>query len=173
MSGLNQHLRDQLRALHAEIDLLAGGVAGQHELQCRRGCASCCVDELTVFEVEADRIRESFGELLATGQPGPVGACAFLDGEGACRIYEARPYVCRTQGLPLRWLEEDEEDEIVEFRDICPLNAEATPPETLEEEACWTIGPFEERLSELQAASDGGAMRRTPLRDLFAPSKPR
>jgi len=172
MSDMTQHLREQLRSLHREIDLLAGGVAGQHTLQCRRGCASCCVDELTVFEVEADRIRESFAKLLETGEPGPVGGCAFLDGEGACRIYEARPYVCRTQGLPLRWLEEDEEEEVVELRDICPLNAETTPPETLDEEACWTIGPFEERLAELQAAADGGAMRRLPLRDLFRPTLP-
>ena len=35
---------------------------------------------------------------------GPEGACAFLDGEGGCRVYPDRPYVCRTQGLPLRWI---------------------------------------------------------------------
>ena len=159
--------RIRLLSLHREIDLIAGGVAGQHNLLCRRGCSSCCVDDLTVFEVEADRIRDTFPELLEAGQPGPAGACAFLDIDGACRIYEARPYVCRTQGLPLRWFEEDDEDEVVEFRDICPLNAEEVAPETLDDEACWTIGPFEERLAALQEEADGGAMLRTPLRALF------
>ena len=159
--------RTILLALHREIDLLAEGVAGQHILHCRRGCSSCCVDDLTVFEVEADRIRDAFPELLEAGQPGPAGACAFLDYDGACRVYEARPYVCRTQGLPLRWFEEDEEEEVVELRDICPLNAEEVAPETLDDEACWTIGPFEERLAALQEEADGGAMLRTPLRALF------
>lgn len=164
---MSEHRRASLLALHREVDLLAGGVAGQHNLQCRRGCSSCCVDELTVFEVEADRIRDAFPELLEAGKPGPAGACAFLDHDGACRIYEARPYVCRTQGLPLRWFEEDEEEEVVELRDICPLNAEEVAPETLDDEACWTIGPFEERLAALQEEADGGAMLRTPLRALF------
>jgi hypothetical protein len=70
--------------------------------------------------------------------------------------------------LPLRWFEEDDdEDEVVELRDICPLNAEEVAPETLDDEACWTIGPFEERLAALQEQADGGAMLRTPLRALF------
>lgn len=169
---MTQHLREQLRSLHREIDLLATGIAGQHPLQCRRGCSSCCVDELTVFEVEADRIREQFPDLLADGTAAPAGGCAFLDEEGGCRIYEARPYVCRTQGLPLRWLEEDDEEEVIELRDICPLNAEAVPPEELDEEACWTLGPFEERLAALQEQADGGEMRRVALRDLFRPTRP-
>ena len=38
-------------------------------------------------------------------EPHPPGACAMLDADGACRVYAARPYVCRTQGLPLRWAE--------------------------------------------------------------------
>lgn len=95
--------------------------------------------------------------------PHPDGACAFLDAEKRCRIYEHRPYVCRTQGLPLRWLEEDEEtDEVFEARDICPPNAEGPPLEELPAEACWTIGPFEERLARQQ--NDG---ERVALRSLF------
>ena len=90
--------------------------------------------------------------------------CAFLDAEGACRIYADRPYVCRTQGLPLRWIEEDF-DETIEYRDICPLNAAGEPVEDLEAADCWTIGPFEEELSMIQAGTGDSA--RVPLRDLF------
>lgn len=128
---------------------------------CRRGCFGCCVDDISVFAVEAQRIQSFAHELLAHGKPHPIGQCAFLGSEGECRIYEVRPYVCRTQGLPLRWIDEEAE---AEFRDICPLNDEVAPPiEELREEDCWTLGEFEERLAMLQR--DG---RRVRLRDLFA-----
>jgi hypothetical protein len=136
-------------------------------LRCGRGCADCCVDDITVFEVEAERIRERHGTLLAEGVPHPAGACAFLDGEGACRIYEDRPYVCRTQGYPLRWIDEPDDGAAVERRDICPLNETGEPITELPAEACWTVGPHEARLALLQHARDGGKLRRVALRDLF------
>lgn len=156
MSGPDRHSLPMIDALHADVDGEAREVAGHHvgRLQCRRGCSDCCVDELTVFEVEADAIRAHYPELLEQGEPHPAGGCAFLDAEGGCRIYDARPYVCRTQGLPLRWFEEDEQEEIVEQRDICPLNAEGPPLESLPEEACWLIGPTELRLMALQDARE-------------------
>ena len=163
-----------LAALHAEVDRGTRRLHVLHaaRLHCRRGCSSCCVDGLTVFDVEADRIRSHHAELLAHGAPRPAGRCAFLDADEACRIYADRPYVCRTQGLPLRWIEESEESdrdapEVRELRDICPLNDAGPPIEALAPEECWTIGPMEERLARLQIAG-GGGVRRTLLRDLFA-----
>jgi hypothetical protein len=157
---------DALIALHGEVDREAGVTAARHagRLQCRRGCASCCVDGITVFEVEAERIRRFAPEVLRE-RPHPEGACAFLDAEGACRVYEHRPYVCRTQGLPLRWLDEVGDD-LVEMRDICPLNEPGPPLEELDPETCWTIGPFEDRLQAIAAAFDPGR-RRIGLRGLI------
>jgi hypothetical protein len=161
--------RAPLRQLHDEVDRAAGALAARHRarLRCGRGCHDCCVDGLTVFEVEAERIRAAHAELLRSGRPHPPGACAFLGDAGECRIYADRPYVCRTQGLPLRWLEEARGGEIVERRDICPLNEAGEPIETLDAAECWTIGPVEDRLRRLQEARDGGAGRRVALRDLF------
>ena len=139
-------------------------------LNCRRGCSACCVDDITVFEVEAENIRRKYPDLLENDLPREAGKCAFLNEEGACRIYEARPYVCRTQGLPLRWLEEIEE-EIYELRDICPLNDAGEAVEELNEDDCWTIGEAEAELSEMQFKKDGGEMRRVRLRDLFIKNK--
>jgi Fe-S-cluster containining protein len=136
--------------------------------QCRKGCCVCCVDEITVFEVEAENIRRYHADLLEYGTPHAPGACAFLAEDGSCRIYEHRPYVCRTQGLPLRWIDENAEGEVVEMRDICPLNEAGTPIENLPGGECWTLGPFEEFLSRLQSAADGGEGRRVRLRALFA-----
>ena len=136
-------------------------------LRCRRGCASCCVDGLTVFAVEAEAIRRHHADLLAGGTPHPPGACAMLDAEGGCRVYDHRPYVCRTQGLPLRWIGETDDGSLVELRDICPLNDPGPPIETLPADSCWPLGPVEGRLADLQRSADGGAMTRIPLRDLF------
>lgn len=160
----------EILALHEEVDAWAAELVALHasRLRCGRGCADCCQDELTVFEVEALRIRDRHAELLATGAPHAPGACAFLDAQGACRIYADRPYVCRTQGLPLRWLEEREGDEWVEYRDICPRNEEGTPIEELELEDCWSLGIYEPRLADLQEELQGGGEpRRVGLRDLF------
>lgn len=135
-------------------------------LRCARGCHACCVDGLTVFALEADRIVEHHAELLEHGGPHPEGACAFLDEQGGCRIYEHRPYVCRTQGLPLRWIEE-ENQELVELRDCCPLNLqdEGVPLTELSAEQCFTLGPVEQRLRE--QAEGAGAAERIALRSLF------
>lgn len=162
-------MSNTLEALHAEVDAAAARLEARHRarLRCGRGCHACCVDGITVFEVEAERIRRRHAALLTQGTPHPPGACAFLGDAGECRVYADRPYVCRTQGLPLRWLEEAEDAEIVERRDICPLNEAGEPLEALSEDACFTLGPVEDRLRRLQEAGDGGAGRRIALRALF------
>lgn len=159
-----------VRRFHAAVDELAADVARKNaeRLVCRAGCAGCCADGLTVFEIEAAAIRDEYADLLEHAEPHEEGACAFLDGEGRCRIYERRPYVCRTQGLPLRWIDEDDEGNPFEGRDICPLNDERGPAlEELPADAMWSIGPFEERLRERQKDD-----ARVALRDLFAKKAP-
>lgn len=164
---------DDLRRLHLGVDEAVAPLLRRHarRLRCAIGCHECCLDGLTVFEVEAGLIRRHHGELLDTGIPAPEGGCAFLDADGACRIYEHRPYVCRTQGLPLRWIGETEDGHLVEWRDICLLNEnEAEPLESLDETECWLLGPVEEKLLGLQDRLDGGEMRRVGLRELFRES---
>jgi Fe-S-cluster containining protein len=158
----------RLEALHAEIDDAVRPLVALHgaRLRCRLGCTRCCVDDLTIFEVEADRIRARAASVLDEA-PRPAGACAFLGDDGACRIYAHRPYVCRTQGLPLRWFDSDERGATLELRDICALNEPGEPAlEALPESCCWLLGPHEARLHELARGWDGG--ERVALRDLFA-----
>jgi uncharacterized protein len=170
--------------LHQGLDrrVSALNVIHAKRLQCARGCSSCCIDELTVFAVEADHIALHNAPLLESGKAHAKGACAFLDLEGACRIYEQRPYVCRTQGLPLRWINGADQgslegEPITESRDICSLNENADPIEAIAESDCFTLGPAEEQLARLQVASStldtsarpGGGARpvRVSLRSLF------
>lgn len=161
-------LKESLEELHEAVDLAVRRLLarGAWQPQCGLGCRHCCVDGLTVFEVEAELIQRRFEPLLR-GLPHPEGACAFLDDAGACRIYEHRPYVCRTQGLPLRWIDEDAADGLCEMRDICPENEAACDVLVLDSDACWLIGPFEERLRSIQTASHAGSLKRVSLRSLF------
>jgi Fe-S-cluster containining protein len=151
---------EKLRILHQEVSEQTDPIEKSHQgrLNCERSCHDCCLDDLSVFEIEANRIKEDFPELLLRAKPHPPGKCAFLDTEGACRIYESRPYVCRTQGLPLRWIVDENE-----YRDICVLNEEGPLIQELRVEECWTIGPYEGQLAILQA--DG---LRVALRSLFS-----
>ena len=148
-----------LQLIHRVVDEKVGALAIIHEqrLQCSKGCHDCCQDGLSVFEIEAARIKREHHKLLENGRPHPAGKCAFLDQEGACRIYSSRPYVCRTQGLPLRWIVDS-----YEYRDICPLNDKGEPIENISEDSCWTLGEFEGQLAQLQ-----GDLKRVKLRDLF------
>jgi Fe-S-cluster containining protein len=165
---------EALRALHQEVDREAAALAAQHSarLHCGRGCSACCLDGLSVLSVEAERIRRVHPELLSRGRAHPAGACAFLDEQGACRVYADRPYVCRTQGLPLRWFDESADGEIEEYRDICPENLEGPALTSLSDGALWLLGPYEEKLHRVQERF-ADSTERVQLRELFASDRER
>ena len=162
----------RLLRIHDDIDAAVAALARRHEqrLRCGVGCTDCCVDDLTVFEVEAERIRSYWDDRRTGQQAHPAGRCAFLSQAGECRIYAVRPYVCRTQGLPLRWVETTDR-EPVEYRDICPLNENDEPLQALPADDCWTLGSIEGRLAQLQSAR--GTLRRVALRELFGAARDR
>ncbi|MCP5059351.1 MAG: YkgJ family cysteine cluster protein [bacterium] len=159
-----------LHRLHGDVDRRAEALRAEHadRLQCARGCASCCIDGLSVSQIEAEGIRRGHPALLAEANPHSEGACAFLSEDDSCRIYPNRPYVCRTQGLPLRWLDEDQDQEIREHRDICELNLAGPPLTGLRPEACWLLGPTELAIDRIEQSWRPGPQLRVLLRDLFA-----
>ncbi len=100
------------------------------QMECKAGCSKCCMTDISVFEIEADRIVEWFEQQTIEKKvelkkvweaPNEKGACSFLY-EGSCSIYEARPLICRTQGLPIFVASEN-------VLDYCPLNFKAGDPE--------------------------------------------
>lgn len=161
--------------VHAEVDLAVQPLVERHARgsSCGRGCARCCADELSVLEIEAEKIQRDFPHVAREQRAGPQGGCAFLGPEGECRVYASRPYICRTQGLPLRWYLEDEHEEIVEERALCELNRTHPPLDGLPEEALWLLGPSEARLVEAQLAYRPGPIHRVRLRTLFDPDPKR
>lgn len=105
---------------------------------CKSGCSRCCYVDLNVLEVEIDNIRGWFKNLdeqrknelrqkWATALSSTLNfkniltsSCVFLH-EEKCTIYEARPLICRTQGLALMFSDQSTTKKYV---DICPLNEE-------------------------------------------------
>ena len=160
--------------LHQVLDEALAPLLARHadRLSCQPGCADCCLDDLTVYELEARWIRHHHAHLLRSAVPHPPGRCAFLDSGLRCRIYQHRPYVCRTQGLPLRWAEAGPAGGMVELRDICPLNDAGLPLQSLAAADLWTLGPVERRLEAMQRRLDGGILRRVSLRSMFQRSDP-
>ena len=164
---MTDDLLQQYRALLAKVDAFwERAVTTQPAgFRCADGCDDCCKQRLTVFPVEAAAIRAHLATLdparrtalaLATDRP---DHCVFLL-DGRCAIYEARPVICRTHGLPLR----------VDGRlDHCPLNFTDEAPEpavVLDLEQINTLLTLVDRL-HAEAVSDPVDRPRVPLADLL------
>ena len=92
----------------AKIDAFFTRVEQRHgdDMQCQTGCSDCCHTTLSVTRVEADAIRELVASWPSTEILREVGPhCAALDAQGRCKIYAARPFVCRSHGAPIRMRE--------------------------------------------------------------------
>lgn len=105
-------------------------------LTCHAGCSSCCI-AISVFPVEAAAMIEAAGQLPADryqqlkkqlSSPQQGEACPLLI-DDQCLLYQARPIICRTHGLPILIAEEGGKRV-----DVCPLNCagmERIPGEAL------------------------------------------
>ncbi|MBA3394307.1 MAG: YkgJ family cysteine cluster protein [Deltaproteobacteria bacterium] len=99
----------RLVELTAKIDAFFDRVEARHgdDMRCQTGCSDCCHVRLTITEVEAAAIRSAVARWpaerrAALADVGPPDRCAALDAAGRCRIYEVRPVVCRSHGVPIR-----------------------------------------------------------------------
>ncbi|MDQ3367876.1 MAG: YkgJ family cysteine cluster protein [Myxococcota bacterium] len=112
----------RLGELTAKIDAFFARVEDRHaaDMQCQTGCSDCCHVRLTITSVEAAAIRSEVASWSAERRAGlaDVGLklaldarvglrdrCAALDAAGRCKIYDARPVVCRSHGVPIRLAE--------------------------------------------------------------------
>ena len=111
------------RALVAKVDATCARIQSKYaaHIACRKGCGDCCRN-ISVFPVEAAVLSEAVRRLspevlLAARQRAreQTDACPLLH-EGACLVYDARPIICRTHGVPI--LVPDEDGSI----DACPKN---------------------------------------------------
>ncbi len=116
---MTEDLFQPYREFLTRLDLLIASVRDYYKesITCARGCSSCCTAGLSVFPVEALYIKTYAGDIQRKSAPGP-GKCTFLEND-LCLIYQLRPVVCRTQGMPLLYgTDSNEETEL----SLCELN---------------------------------------------------
>ena len=189
-------MTDTYRALVEKVDAFAAAVSDRRraDLACKPGCASCCQAWLTVSPVEAQQLRAALAGLdpqarqaiaergrleRAREARGEPPRCAMLDPEGRCGVYAARPLVCRTQGLPLRYPPGVVPEAAVRGRiprgeiTYCPLNFTAagpSGPDVLDAERVdQLLALVNLRYAEEQGIPPG---TRTALTDLAAATEP-
>jgi hypothetical protein len=98
--------------LTARIDAFFARVAERHtsDLRCAAGCDACCHTRPTVTAVEAaaiaawarTRTADERAAIAAAAAHDDLARCPALDDAGRCRIYDARPIICRSHGVPVR-----------------------------------------------------------------------
>jgi len=129
---MNETTPNPIVSLHENASDFFDKVFTKNSLQmdCKKGCSKCCQTDISVFEIEADRIRQWFNSQSIEEKiklkslwciPSVKVNCSFLVNDN-CTIYEARPLICRTQGLPLYLSSENS-------LDYCPLNFKSGNPE--------------------------------------------
>ena len=133
---------DNYQALLNKTDAKSAEIVARYpdKINCGRGCHTCCIRGLTVNGIERASIKkylETRPQLLLNvrenvkNDPHHGQRCSFLDEAGSCMIYEVRPIVCRSHGMPLKIKPElgSQEAKVAQNNsssadelDVCPLN---------------------------------------------------
>jgi uncharacterized protein len=166
----NKEAFQQYFTLRDELDRHCAELSQLHEsfMKCKAGCDQCCMD-FSILPVEYFAIKHQAETLLQKGEtPLCEGGCPFLV-DHRCVIYPYRPFICRTQGLPLLFLN-DEQWEL----SACELNFEDFDFDEFSEENTLPLDHFNSRLFALNMrfieSLPGKPYQPTdliPLRNLF------
>lgn len=119
-------LLENYKLLTTRVDALCNSInaALSGQITCVPGCSSCCTS-ITVFPVEAAAMREALQSLPEQhaeeirrhiAAHGDDERCPLLL-HHHCLLYEARPIICRTHGLPIIYTTDGQRRS-----DCCPHN---------------------------------------------------
>ncbi len=122
-----ERLIELFAKVDAFFDRASSAFPGPDGITCSSGCDDCCRRRLTITRIEADAIASALAGLGDDARRALAGsidrspeACAALV-HGRCSIYGARPLVCRTHGLPIRFREAGDR-RALPLVDACPRN---------------------------------------------------
>lgn len=118
---------EKYRQLGVKIDAICTQLHEVHSehTQCKKGCSSCCMN-FCLLPVEFHFILEHLkDELVELNRSAENDQCVFLV-NNACSIYQYRPIICRSHGLPILFMDDEGENWNLSF---CPLNFDDLPDE--------------------------------------------
>lgn len=124
------HFLDNYRQLTAIVDALCNSITSalREQITCSAGCSSCCTS-ITVFPVEASALRialkglpdQQAEEIIRHVSEHAEGERCPLLLHHRCLLYDARPIICRTHGLPIIYTTDGQRSS-----DCCPHNLTET-----------------------------------------------
>lgn len=122
---------DRLRELFTKVDVFFERAKARHgeAIVCKAGCDDCCRRRFSVTSIEAEVIRAHVARLspserraiAARAADAESSICPALGEGGRCAIYEVRPLICRSHGLPIRF-DAMEGGRRLPMIDACPKN---------------------------------------------------
>lgn len=135
--------------LRAEIDIAVENLSNYHEdhMVCKAGCDSCCFS-FKVFPVEFYAIKHVtglLGDFYADEDIIGNERCLYLK-DHKCTIYDQRPIICRTHGLPLLNMNEEGTDWVLS---ACELNFTEAPENYFKEENVFMQDTFNSKLFQI------------------------
>jgi len=90
----------------------------KEDIICKKECCSCCT-AITLFPVEFFAIKHEINNTLSLSDFNNIKQnqdCIFLE-KSICKIYDSRPIICRTQGVPLLYFSDKLENYTLSFCD--------------------------------------------------------
>jgi Fe-S-cluster containining protein len=143
---------DSYYAFISDLDKKIEELTFEHSehLNCKKGCDLCCYS-FRIFPVEYFAIAN---QLNLNTDPDKDNAieekerCAFLK-NGACTIYDQRPMICRTHGLPLLSMNEEGTDWELSF---CELNFTTADDEEFHDDNVLIQDSYNSMLFQLNKA---------------------
>jgi Fe-S-cluster containining protein len=146
MNSISKEKNDYLQ-LRQKLDQEILRLEKKHKkhLACKKGCDLCCLN-FSVFPIEFEVIREetrgAYNPLLAApeSESENSGSCAFLSNH-ACTIYESRPFICRTHGLALLYVNDDDWE-----LSHCELNFTEAPEDYFDEKNTFAQDKWNSKL---------------------------
>ncbi|MBU0968257.1 MAG: YkgJ family cysteine cluster protein [Proteobacteria bacterium] len=140
-----QEYRDLVGRIDGEIKKTAELYGGR--LRCSPGCSTCCTIS-SVLPLEAALLRQAIGRLdeqvKKKIQSQAAGSSCPLLVDRLCVVYQSRPLICRTHGLPIAYV--DYERQAIEVS-ACPLNF--AEDYDFEQDELFFIDPFNGELVRL------------------------
>ena len=167
----NKTLKAAYYDLIANIDDLMATLIKERfrqTLNCRPGCAECCTN-FSILPLEAALVKERLKQFEPV-EGKEDNNCALL-ADNCCTIYDVRPIICRTQGLPIAYI--DEGSSCIEVS-ACHLNF--PDDHQFEQEDLLFMDQFNSRLVELNIqyclAVGLASQQRIAIADLYKAPMP-